>query len=420
MKKSQIFLLIGAGAVLILVVLVFGWWTRANTASPRVRTTFGGYTDNSSINGFGLLTQLLRQRGHTVSRTSLLTQQIDKYDAILWTHQGQALPQEKALDVLEKWMARGKRVVFLGSNYDATLDYWRDVYENSTGPERSVARWIYRRHQAETLRTAYQSAADFDVWSGNFPEESRNRWMSAPVAKETTFGYWEAATPDGPWRQTNDSQSSNLSPIVVKRWMQPGPEMRDVDVLAHVAGVETQEDGTTRPVKRPVMWVQRSSGGRNKAVRDLWVISSPIFLNNYGIVKPENAKMRDEFLSSLSGHHRILFLETGPGKVMLSTTPDDRIDRPWRWMTHHPFPLFALHAVLLAVVYCFAKFPVFGRAKRVDFAPRNDFGQHIKEVGRLLRQHKRIDFARERIQHYFQVVRRGHRSSGNPRDSKVN
>jgi len=83
-------------------------------------------------------------------------------------------------------------------------------------------------------------------------------------------------------------------------------------------------------------------------------------------------------------------------------------------MSQSPFPLLILHLILLTVVFCFARFPVFGRAQPVHFRPRNDFGEHLHEVGRLLKVRGQTQFAQEKLAQYEQVVRRFQRGRQPP------
>jgi hypothetical protein len=400
------------GLIGLSLIAVLVWWLINRTPGlPTVRNSFGGYSDNQSLNGFGLLTQLLRQRGHQVARTKILTRQIENADVLFWIHQGAKLPDDQAVELLDDWMDRGGRVVFLGNDYDATLDYWRAVYLASGQGDRELARWVYRNQLRQEL--------DFSIDPLEFvlSEERRylagqsNRWMTVVGEEPPQIGSWTGAADEDAWQLglwepegVGPSEGEAAPPLIwVRTWLRPASD--GARVVADVA------KGDRRV---PVMWIEQTAGRAGRPGRDLWVISSPIFLNNFGILQAKNEKLREEFLDQMSPYPRILFLETGPGPVLLSTTPDDRIDRPWAWMSQPPFPLFALHAMLLAVVFCFARFPVFGRAKRVEFRPRNDFGQHLVEVGRLLRSRKLEAFAREKLQQYRHVTGRVHRRRSGP------
>ncbi|MBL8853187.1 MAG: hypothetical protein JNK57_04350 [Planctomycetaceae bacterium] len=412
MKRSNRRLLVVLLATLSGVVAIgalLGWLAYNRVRPLEVAASFGGFHDNESIHGFGVLTQMLRQQGHQVARTGMLTSQVDRYDLLIWTHKGPQLPNDEALEKLEEWMDNGGMVVFIGHDYDATLDYWRSVYAESQGSQREVARWAYRQEQLKSL------GAPLDMWEElftpalrrDYQADAANRWMTIGGTDQPKPGHWEPSGTDDTWQQVGpkfdpfaiDLDAGGRLPIHVRTWLVS--KSKNAQVLATVR---------TQGEVIPTMWRETQRAGSGRQARDLLVISHPVFLGNFGILRPENASLRETFLAEISGKERVLFLETGPGPVQLSTTPNDRIDQAWAWMTKGPFPVFALHAVLLAAVFCFARFPVFGRPRRIDFEPRNDFGQHIAEVGRLLRSQKLETFAREKLEHYYQVARRGPRN----------
>lgn len=408
-KNRFVFAVVGLVAASILGLGLWLWLSFQDVRALQVATSFGGASNNESVHGFGILAQWLRRNGHQVTRTGILTNQVDRYDVVIWTHKGPQLPNDEAVERLEQWMAGGGTVVFIGHDYDTTLDYWRCVYQESRGADRLLARWAYLQEKVKSLTHAdvgaFPEFTDSTSRTDYFPG-TENRWMSVAGDNQPKAGYWQSIGSNSSWEQAGPAPDptavelgSDISPpIVVRSWF--ASKSKDARVLAKV-----QHEG----VSIPVMYREQLPQRAGRAARDLWVISHPVFLVNFGILRPENVPLREAFFDALPPQSRVLFLETGPGDVQLSTTPNERIDQSWAWMTKGPFPIFVLHTVLLAMVYCFARFPVFGRPRKIQFAPRNDFGQHLAEVGRLLRVRKLETYAREKIAHYYQAIRRGTR-----------
>ncbi len=408
-------LLLGGG---LLLGLAGAYWSGWLGFRLQVSRKFGGFNETQSVNGLGLLAQWLRAQGQQVSRAKILTTQIERYDLIIWTHVGEEPPQDQSLEMLDDWMARGGRVVFLGHDHDASLEYWRSVYRSSPPGERELARWAYRHEQAQVILSQNRPFERWSTWQSNaqpdvplrYPPGATNRWWQVEGDNQTRYGQPTSAEPEDtddpletpilsePWSGFVDLNSSEPAPVRVRSWLQPQNASARITAYIEVADRRV-----------PAQWVDNSPLRFGAPARDLWVIPVPFFLTNFGILQPEYASFRDNFLREMAQRRRVLFLETGPGPVLLSSTPEQRVDRPWAWMTQAPFPLFALHAVALAVIFCFAKYPQFGRNRRVNFRPRNDFGQHLKEVGRLLRRAGSTEYARQKLEHYYQVLRRGPR-----------
>lgn len=429
---------IGIVGLSLVVALLLGlaWWGWAQWSGSRiqVRRQFGGFNDTQSVNGLGLLAGWLRAQGQQVSRSKLLTTQLEQYDLVIWTHVGQFPPAEEPIRVLDDWMSRGGRLVFLGHDHDATLAYWQRVYHASGAGERALARWAYRHElahiQAPNSTPWVPSWTDSSHRPEPYPTGYATAWWQVAGDNSIRFGRPRSVPDnDDPSDATELEQdpsnaaveaaanspleplavqlnSPDLPPVRVRTWLQPQSPAAQVTTYLQIDDQRI-----------PVQWSDRAPASYGAKRRDLWVVSIPFFLTNFGILQPEYARYRDEFLHLHSPYRRVLFLETGPGPVLMSSTPAERIDRPWAWMTQAPFPLFALHAVALAIIFCFAKYPQFGRPKRVSFQPRNDFGQHLTEVGRLLRRAGSADYARQKLEQYYQVLRRRPRTGQSDEDT---
>lgn len=426
---------IGLTAVVALLLGLAVWgWAQWSGSRIQVRRQFGGFNDTQSVNGLGLLAGWLRAQGQQVSRSKLLTTQIEQYDLIIWTHVGQVPPAEEPIRVLDDWMSRGGRLVFLGHDHDATLAYWQRVYHTSAAGDRDLARWAYRHELAQIQ--APESAPWESDWTDSsqrpepYPTGSVTPWWQVAGGNSIRFGQPQSVAATGDPLEAADLEGEPLNPVAqapsvppaeplavqlnspgpapvrVRTWLQPQSPNAQVTTYLQLDDQRI-----------PVQWSDRLPASYGASRRDLWVVSVPFFLTNFGLLQPEYARHRDEFLSNLAPYRRVLFLETGPGPVLMSSTPAERVDRPWAWMTQAPFPLFALHAVVLAIIFCFAKYPQFGRPKRVNFQPRNDFGQHLTEVGRLLRHAGSTDYARQKLEQYYQVLRRRPRTGQSDEDT---
>jgi len=275
----------------VLAVLLGGaiWWHFASRQPwPTVSDTFGGYRDYSSINGFGILTQVLIERGHRVSRSKILSQAVDSYDLIFWVHLGSRLPDSSALERLEQWMDQGGRVVILYDGYDARLDFWRAVYQASSPEERELARWVLRHEQVESLKTGFDLDLAFLIaMSAQLDSEVANDWTRIQQWNEPVRGLWQAQPGSGYERP----EPTQPAPLVIRKSLRPVSSTAQV-----LAWVQDQDD----PI--PLLWRDQATRRPGRLARDLWVVSAPLFLNNFGILRPENASLRETFLNEIVGY----------------------------------------------------------------------------------------------------------------------
>lgn len=376
-----------------------------------MRTAFGRSTDRSSLNGLSVLATVLQEQKHTVTRQSLISPSLDQYNVLIWAHASENLPQPEAFDRLEEWMSEGRLVIFLGNDHNAESDFWKDVYLSSLPENREWARLVYRRIQAREFqnddqenllgpnvypRLSVEKGAWFDVVAA--PNRFFGRYQMGDVG-EFDLESWAGNRSEETEENANqENAAQNGLPVVrVHSYLSPN---QNANVLLNC---------TNGSQTIPMMWQSKYDpevyDDPMRSVNIL-VLSNASFLTNFGIVRAENHPLLQLFLDQIPQRSDIVFLETGPNSVPLSSTAEQRIVNLWCWMGRAPFPLVTLHVLLLAVIYCFARFPVFGRPKNVQFKARNDFGQHLAEVGRLLRKVNQPGFAQQKIDHYFQVVKK--------------
>lgn len=387
-------LLFVAVAILLVLLGLAGYSTysqyRLESATNIVSARFGDMGDRSSVNGFAIFRSLLEQRGCRIDTTSLLTPQLDNHDVLIWLHNSDRLPQPAAFERVQQWMnSRQGLVVFIGNDHNAKPEFVEEVYRNSNLQDRQWARVVSRMQMSrEPLKLQRQEMGLAPTISPNdhrrFSSGSCS-WFRVKRAPDGFVGFW-----------TQETLPKGELPV------DSGESIRVVNYLAPTIPHETLAWCTNGEESLPLIWKDQS----NRYSGELLVVSSASFLTNYGATQPSNHDLLTLVANEIGGSRDVQVLQSGPGEVPLSSTPEDRMVKTWSWMEHGPFPIAVLHVLALAVVFCFARFPVFGRAKKIRFQPRNDFGLHLEEIGRLLRRSRQEDFARQTIQHYFDVIKR--------------
>lgn len=384
--------------VFLLMVGLVGYTTYRSreevSAVSVVSQKFGNINDADSVNGFAVLGELLEQRGNTVSKTTLLSPQLDQFEILLWFHEATQLPQPEAFERVQQWLEEDARrlLVFIGNDHNAKTEFMEQVYRNSTMEDRQWARLVSRRFMSRDLNDQLDSNALLPqqyrpVEYPRIAEGEFRSWFRVRSAPSGFVGRWEFA--EDLVADEQIETTVELPAIRVDHYLKP---LGDHELLIQCSNGDQD---------LPLVWTRELDyGGR------VLVVSSASFLSNLGIVKPANRPLVDVVLNEIPTRRNVLVLHSGPGDVPLSSTPEDRMVKTWSWMKHGPFPVAILHVLAFAVLFCFARYPVFGRPKDMEFKPRNDFGLHLEEIGRLLRQSNRTEFARARVKHYFDVVKR--------------
>jgi hypothetical protein len=67
-----------------------------------------------------------------------------------------------------------------------------------------------------------------------------------------------------------------------------------------------------------------------------------------------------------------------------------------------PVPWIVGHLVAALLLYCWAKFPVFGRPRGERRGDERRFGRHVEALGDLINHPNNREFALQRIEHWRQ------------------
>ena len=74
--------------------------------------TYGKSAD-LSVNGTSVFANLLRERGHSVSRKRRLTKRVDNFDTIVWAPDNRRLPPEDVTGWIEQWLGKSNSRVLI-------------------------------------------------------------------------------------------------------------------------------------------------------------------------------------------------------------------------------------------------------------------------------------------------------------------
>ena len=119
--------------------------------------------------------------GHKVQTRSYLSPSVHNFDVIVWFPDDFKPPEEEPQKFLEEWLYRGqgKTLIYVGRDYDATIDYWEKVLPTAP-PEQSV----------EVLRRLAQARAEH---ARAVPPRRRRRTAAGFASAATSLGVTSAA-----------------------------------------------------------------------------------------------------------------------------------------------------------------------------------------------------------------------------------
>ena len=110
------------------------------------------------------------------------------------------------------------------------------------------------------------------------------------------------------------------------------------------------------------------------------LIANGSFLLNLPLVNHEHRKLAGHLVNAVGPPRKlVIFLESGAGGPPIREKDPD-LDMPTglEGMVVWPRLLIFLHFALAGILFCFWKFPIFGRPREPDRDSPSDFGTHIQ------------------------------------------
>lgn len=372
--------------VLLGVVIFLGFSGRRNEELPSAYGRRRGGKAASSVNGTAALAQLFRKAGHRVSSINRLSPKAEDFDIIVWFPDNFQPPTKEQRQFLEDWLANGtgRTVVYVGRDYDAAVAYWKKVLP--TVPKAQADEALLRQAEARATHEALRA---------QMPEDEYARWF---VARRDAKAR-KIKTLDGRWAEGIN------------------PEKVEIELEGRLAIPTDADRGTPDPELPAEFETLLASDGDALAtlIRDdqewgdgqVIVVANGSFLLSYALVNHEHRKLAAKLVEECGTPGRALFVESdSKGPPVLDKEP-----KRWRSLLElpHPLDIIVMQLVLLGVIFCLARMPIFGRPKELPAESPADFGKHVAALGELLSRTKDQGYADQRIAQYHQL---GKRKSG--------
>jgi hypothetical protein len=365
---------------LVVFALLLVWLFRG---SDELQTRYGRRMGNdygSSVNGTYVFAEMFRQSGRNVASHDRLSPRLRKFQTIVWFPDDFGVPTGEQLDFLAGWMfeGRGRTVIYVGRDYDAATAYWTKVLP--LAPPEQVD---------EVKRRLADAKSQFASARASIPNDRDARWFTlknGPQQKVTAF------SGDGDWNQLFDAQRAE---ITLASRLEPAANDGSSSERP-----ETAEKLLTSGNDTFIARLSDGAWGDGQVL----IVSNGSTLLNYPLVNKEHRKIANKLIGECSDGD-VAFVESGRGGPPVEHRSLPKPHQAW------PFPMNAIvfHLVMLALIYCLAQAPIFGRPRTLPADVPTDFGKHIAALGKLMQRTKDQAYAFARLQQYRQ---HGKRDSG--------
>ena len=377
--------------------------------------TYGKVADQS-VNGVSVFANLLRQRGHTVSRKKRLTRRLDKFQTIVWAPDNNGGPPENVAAWMEQWLARDptRVLIYVGRSYDGKLPFYRSMAGAAPANERDQ----WQRKFNEILI----QEADYDDWF-NLETEWKPHWfekeedlrldsskLGGPWAEGVDPGLveLECSTLITPATDFNDEDAAPAFDVdLARHHADPATDFNDEDAAPELKPEDqdseyyyddwytsfreeylTTKDLLTVDGKPFAFQVSPATYPGQKLI----VVSNGSFLLNFPLTNSEHRKLAAKVADEVKGD--VVFIESSYRWPKVGGQANDPALR-WTWIGQAPMNYIVPHFLFWGVLYCFVFFPIFGRPKRVQFHPPKAFRSHVEAVASILGRSKEQSWARQ-------------------------
>lgn len=343
--------------------------------TQELETEYGSRTGMAaeSVNGTSVLADMFKSAGHSISGASWAGPKLaEGADTIIWFPDSLQVPTAKVRRWFETWLcaAPGRTLIYVGRDYDAAISYWKFALKATTGEQ-----------QAAVRRNLMQAENQFALLRLSMPKESKCGWFVA--SRQLRYREVHALSGDQQWLAGID------------------PKRLDIEL-----------NGRLRLGRgaRPIL---TSNDGVIVAEKEfcsskLLVVTNGSFLLNLPLVNHEHRKLAGKLIESVGKEQRVAFLESGPtGLEIFDKEPEAPGRSGLAILVTEPFDIPMLHLAVVGIVFCLARFPIFGRPREWQPEGLADFGAHIAALGKLLAMTKDRAFAAAALANYQRAVQAG-------------
>jgi hypothetical protein len=310
---------------------------------------------NTSVNGTDVLAAMLTEAGFEVSaRAILMTSSMQRVETIVWFPNDIHAPSEEVCLWFDEWLAGGENrtLVYVGRGFDAEPLYFRKMAPGVSKDQQRFYRQQVSSQGTVRPRLIPDSKMQCEWFSIDWPE---------PEGPVTSLA--------GPWSQgidvakaevyLSDKFNTHLSTRVL---------------------LSTSGKPLVTQIRDPA-W----GGGR------IIAISNGSFLLNMTLVNHENRKLAGKLVDALRPSGPLVMLQSGPGGPPIDPPAGGsalaRLFGAW------PLNIILLHCAVLGIIFCFARWPIFGRPKTPPAEILSDFGKHVQAVGQLMQRTRDRSYA---------------------------
>lgn len=355
-----------------------------------------GKNSSDSVNGTGILREMFNKAGFTTrTRYSLRPELNRNSDVLIWFPNDLDPPTQKQIQWFDNWLTSksGRTLIYVGRDFDCEPLYWAEVQKRglSANPAK-----VAGHLQVSTSRVARE------ISTMTLPMNSS--WFS----KTTLATQGLVGKLGGPWSASVNSAQHEIhanTTLAGSTWstgkplltVQTGPKNKPT-----TEDFVFEETVTATTNWNAGGWNNNTSNNQSQRI----IINNGSFLLNYALVNKEHRVIADHLIKHLAGATNVTFIESNQGGPPVHDT-DNYSEHPnaWQLFKIQPLGTILFHLALIGIVFCFVRWPIFGRTRQEPSLSSFDVALHLKALASLLRISKDTGEAQRRVAQYHAMQR---------------
>jgi len=289
-----------------------------------------------------------------------------KADCIVWFPNDFEPPSKEVCQWLEDWLSEkpDRTLIYVGRDFNAAPWYWEHVLPDAP-PE-----------QRELIRQRLTDAKD-----------SNNRARKNDI--KTKRIDWFTLDRTRPSKKVKSLQGD-------PSWLE------DIDA----SHVDIELNDRLQPSDNAEVLLR--SGDDMLVSRELWndsrliVVTNGSFLLNLPLVNHEHRKLAGKLIAEIGEPAKnVVFLESYPGGPPIrGKDPEASMPTGLEMFNIWPTNWILMHLAMIGVLFCFMRWPIFGRPRPSEPIGASDFGRHVEALALLLKRSGDRNFARSKMLQY--------------------
>ncbi len=315
-----------------------------------------------SVNGTDVFAAMFEDAGHEVYfRRTLVTSHMKAADIVVWFPDDRLAPSQKVCNWFEEWLSEepDRTLIVVGRDFDAEPQYWEFHFSQQASGKPSNERGEASRRQGKDQPPSRQRSPDKGGAKKNGDSD-------------------ETQTHECPWFVYESGDKTTIRDL-------SGPGARNVEAS------QTRIELQTRlvPKKHTEVLLNSEAGPLvSRMTTPAWnggqivFVANGSFLLNLTLINHEHRKLAGKLVAAVGRNAKVVFLESREGGPPIDPPPTD--SSLWTLFKGWPLGPILLQLAVAGTIFCFARWPIFGRAKQPPSPPMTDFSAHVAAVGELL------------------------------------